>query len=242
MKFFKHFTDSHEGRSIIGIFEKFGHTGVNCYWILVELCAKRFEKPANREAIPADCVFSFHERLLREKFHLRSTKVQLLLNYYATSNLLSVTRSEDEFRIVMPKLLEYLDRDAKKARQKPEPVAPEAGQEEDKDKEEDIYADGPLSFEALAKKFGKQKGGKAAARFREQMKSRKDREDLNQSITHYHAMLLLPENDWRSSKTTFETYLGTKRGPFWRDFIDPKSALPTKGKPTATNTTGVVER
>lgn len=90
-------------------------------------------------------------------------------------------------------------------------------------------------FEELVKQYPKPSGSNALKRFKEQIKTDGDTEDLRLALKHYLAMLALPENDWRRPKQTFEAFLGTKSsGYFWRSFIDPESCKPTmkiKGKP-----------
>lgn len=74
------------------------------------------------------------------------------------------------------------------------------------------------------------KGSKAVERYRDQIKTSDEHEVLLKSIRNYAAFLAWPENDWRSPKSTFETFLGTKRrGEFWRDFVK----LPERGQPPA---------
>lgn len=69
------------------------------------------------------------------------------------------------------------------------------------------------------------KGPKAVERFREQIKSENDLEDLKKSIASYAAFLKMPVNEWRRPKTSFENFLGTKTsGFFWREFIDFKAS------------------
>ncbi|WP_413581066.1 hypothetical protein [Bdellovibrio sp. HCB288] len=139
MKFFKHFTDAHTGRSMMSLFDEMGHAGPNCYWILVELCAGKLEKLADQEFTEADFKFNFHERLVRERFRLSSTKVQLWLDHASTLNLLSYEFVGSEIHIHMPKLLEILDRDTKRARKPRATTAqqPRLDKEEDKDKEQE---------------------------------------------------------------------------------------------------------
>lgn len=71
-------------------------------------------------------------------------------------------------------------------------------------------------------------GPNAQKRFDEQMKTQSDFDDLMASLTHYKAMLALSENEWRRAKVSFETFLGTAKAPFWRQYISPDSCKPTK--------------
>jgi len=82
-------------------------------------------------------------------------------------------------------------------------------------------------FDAVVSRYPKPRGPDAEKRFREQIKTQQDLDDLNAALTHYFAMLALPENSWRRPKQTFEAFLGTKTsGYFWRDFISPESCKP----------------
>ena len=116
MQFFKHFTDAHEGKSLLALFDKFGHAGPYCYWILVELCAKKLNKSREETFSETDFKFIFNERLIRDKFRLSSTKVESWLNLGSTLKLFNHIKVENEIHIDMPKLLECLDRDTKRAR------------------------------------------------------------------------------------------------------------------------------
>lgn len=74
---------------------------------------------------------------------------------------------------------------------------------------------------------GVQKGANAEKRFKEQIKTEADWNQLVTAIRNYRAFLSAPQNTWRKPKTTFATFLGSKAsGFFWRDFIDvPKTDL-----------------
>lgn len=134
MNFFKHFTDAHDGRSMTSLMEEFGLEGYAAYFILMEICAKKLEKKEDCELAMNDCRFAFHERKVREKLRMRSTKVELFLNYCSTLDLLLFTKVDDEFHFYIPKLLEFMDRDSKRARHKRGDSAPKI-EDIDKDKE-----------------------------------------------------------------------------------------------------------
>lgn len=145
MKFFKHFTDAHEGRSMLALMNKFGLEGYAAYFILAEICGKKLEKEADETYTEDHLKFTFNERIVREKLRMRSTKVELFLNYCATLDLLQFTKVEDEITFYFPKLLESMDRDSKRARTERADGAPKnkiknkiKNKEEDKDKEKDI--------------------------------------------------------------------------------------------------------
>ena len=140
MNFFKHFTDSHEGKSVMAIMDMFGHAGYSTYFILLEICAGKLEKSKDEELSEEHCHFTINERLLREKCRLRSTKVRLILDYCSTLDLFSVESNGNELNFYMPKLLEYIDRDSKRARKLREISAPTARLDKDKDKDKDTIA------------------------------------------------------------------------------------------------------
>lgn len=117
------------------LFDELGHAGPNCYWILVAICVEKLDKEQGRKFTEADCEFHFHERLIREKFRLSRPKIQAWLDLAQTLDLLSFEISKSEIKIVMPKLLESLDRDAKRARHKRGETATDARLEGDKEEE-----------------------------------------------------------------------------------------------------------
>lgn len=118
MKWFKHYTDAHEGRSLMTLFDEMGHAGPNCYWILVELCAAKLEKKGVEDLTEVDCRFNFHLRKVRERFRLSSTKVQAWFNLASTLALLEFRILENEIEIYLPQLIEILEHDQKKSRAK----------------------------------------------------------------------------------------------------------------------------
>lgn len=141
MKWFKHHTDAHEGRSLMTLFDELGHAGPNCYWILLELCAAKLEKKPDEDLTKADCKFNFHLRKVRERFRLSSTKVESWFNLASTLGLLTFQISEREIEISFPQIIEILESDQKKSRAKSVSAPPETRLEEDKDKEEDKELD-----------------------------------------------------------------------------------------------------
>lgn len=79
--------------------------------------------------------------------------------------------------------------------------------------------------QALFNKFYEQypvstKGTGAEKRFHDQIKTVEDEESLQRALDHYKKHLI--ENTWRTPKTSFASFLGTKRSEFyWRQWIDP---------------------
>lgn len=147
MKFFKHFADAHRGASMQNLFEQMGHTGIACYWILVEMCAEKLDKAREEEFTEEHCKFTFHEKILRQNLRISRTNVELFLGFCAGFSLLSFEITESEIKIYMPKLLESMDRDAKRARPPRVQAAPKKkikikkkNKKEDKEEEKEVIS------------------------------------------------------------------------------------------------------
>jgi hypothetical protein len=74
-------------------------------------------------------------------------------------------------------------------------------------------------------------GSKARERFFDQIKTREDLANLEQAMVNYLKRLEIDNKDreWRRAKTTFETFLGVKKAPFWRDHIVPPNIPQASG-------------
>lgn len=118
------------------LFEHMGHVGIACYWILVEMCAEKLDKNPSEEFTESHCNFTFHEKILRQNLRLSKGKLETFLGFCQGFSLLFFKKSESLYEIGMPKLLESLDRDTKRARTERAMAAPKK-KKEDKDKEED---------------------------------------------------------------------------------------------------------
>jgi len=220
MKWFKHYSDMHDGRSINNLMDELGHTGL-CFFLLQEMCAEKFDGGDDEGAT----TFQFHPRIVRQKLRISSVKLKRLLDYCSTNGLLSFQFSENSLQISMPILLDLQARDEKNARKRRANTAQKPRLDIEIDKERETLANSALT--SLSDKF-KTAGPQINKRLKEQIKTPQDLADLTLAVTHYFKMLELPENNWREPKTSFQTFLGTKHsGYFWRDFIDPKSCKPT---------------
>lgn len=140
MKFFKHFVDAHRGHSMQCLFEEFGHMGISCYWTLVEMCSEKLEKNRDEECQIEHCVFDFNPSTLRKNLRISSTKLEKFLNKTSELSLLSWKKAEQKFIIEMPKLLESLDRDSRRARPERATAAPKR-ESEDKELDKDNKSD-----------------------------------------------------------------------------------------------------
>ena len=125
MKWFKHFTDNHRGRSVQRLMDKMGHSGL-AYYILMELCAEKLEKHSENPLVDSDCEFSFHPRVVENALRMKRKSTKNLLETCQESNLFTFTYSENEIKISMPILLDLLDYDSKKSRQRRAKIAPES--------------------------------------------------------------------------------------------------------------------
>lgn len=118
MKWFKHFSDNHRGRSVQGLFDEMGHIGPCCMFFLMEMCAEKLERIPNKTLESSDCLFEFHERIVRQNLRISSTKLKNFLNICQGFGLLSFEFSGNILKISMPILLDLLDYDHKKTRQR----------------------------------------------------------------------------------------------------------------------------
>ena len=137
MKFFKHFVDGHSSAAMTALMNEWGVEGYGAYFILMEMCVAKIEKERDEMMTMDHCSFRFNERQVREKLRMRSTKVELFLNSCSTLKLLQFTRVEQEFNFHFPKILEFLDRDAKRPRHERALAAPRPRLDKDKDKDKD---------------------------------------------------------------------------------------------------------
>jgi hypothetical protein len=138
MRWFKHYSDMHDGETIAELFEHLGHKGL-AFFLLQELCCEKLEKNKDQILQESDCVFRFPVRIVRQKLRLSGANLTELLRICATKGQLSYIFDENIVEIKMPILLYLLDSDSKKARQKRAEAATQSRL--DKDKEEDKELD-----------------------------------------------------------------------------------------------------
>lgn len=117
MKFFKHFVDAHRGKSMQLLMKKYGPAGVGRYWYFVELCAEKLTKEKDEEYTEAHCVFEFEMAYLMRCLAYGNLKqCSTYLRGLSDLGLCSVEEVNDVYVTSMPKLLECMDRDSKRAR------------------------------------------------------------------------------------------------------------------------------
>lgn len=137
MKWFKHFTDNHRGRSIQRLMDEMGHAGL-AYYILMEMCAEKLERHSDNQLADSDCIFSFHRAVIQNGLRMKWKSARRVLGISQECNLLKFSESENEVRIEMPILLDLLDYDSKKSRQRRAQVTPESRLEKNRIETEKI--------------------------------------------------------------------------------------------------------
>lgn len=121
------------------LYEEFGHLGVSCYYLLMEICAEKLEKTAEQTLTLADCSFSFSTRFVRKNLRISAMNVKRFLSKGETLGLFTYNLTDKELKIDMPILLELLDSDSKRSRSRREQDAarPRLDKDTDLDKEKD---------------------------------------------------------------------------------------------------------
>ena len=143
MKWFKHFSDMHEGETINELFDQMGHKGLS-FFLLQELCCEKLEKNKDQSITEADCLFRFPVRNVRQKLRLSAGNLSELLRICATKGQLSYNFDGNILEIKMPILLYLLDSDSKKARHERAKAATQSRLDIDKEREEELDKDKEL--------------------------------------------------------------------------------------------------
>lgn len=142
MKWFKHYSDMHRGRSINDLLDQLGHTGL-CFFLLQEMCAEKLEKD-DQGLTEADCSWTFHTRIVRQNLRISPVNLVRLLDACAMNGLLSFEFSGSSLTISMPILLNLLERNTKRARKtrttsaQKSPLDKDIDKEEERDKEKEL--------------------------------------------------------------------------------------------------------
>jgi hypothetical protein len=135
MKWFKHYSDMHDGQSINHLLDELGHTGL-CFFLLQELCAEKLD-PKDGNLDESDATFQFHQRIVRQKLRISGANLRRLLDVCAANGLLGYQFSGNTIQISMPILLNLLDRDTINARKTRAKSAEKSRLDKDLDKEKD---------------------------------------------------------------------------------------------------------
>lgn len=108
-----------------------GWSGVGRWWALLEMCVEKMEKEPDEEYTDAHCRFEFDIEYLRVTLGFGNTHQTLTyLARLADLGLTYFERQGDVAVTSIPKILEYLDRDARYTRKQREPNASKNKNEE----------------------------------------------------------------------------------------------------------------
>lgn len=140
MKWFKHYNDASESNFLNELFDEFGHQGYACFFMLIEMVCQKID---NDLAEPLDFIEFSHNKV-RRKLRISSTKVQLFLNFCSTKGKLFLEKDEQNFRICMPNIVKYMDKDSKYNRKRIVELSPKIKNKEKEEEKEYIVK--KLSF------------------------------------------------------------------------------------------------
>lgn len=240
MRFFKHFTDAHRGQSLQKLKRVYGYEIIGRYWDLVEICAEKLTKERDEVYTDDHCVFSFDVRYLAATLQThQASRLLMYLSWLADVQLMSFSCTGDVVSIHMPKLLECIDRDAKKVR---------TGRAKEIDKEIDIdikehseppTADTPIGtrsrgpvfdFESVYKTYplkkGKDRGFKQLAKM---IRTPLDFDDFVKAVNNYTSEVIRDQVEPKFIKH-FSSFVGTEKGQPWRDYVSIEDLPHSKPK------------
>lgn len=237
MKFFKHFTDANRGQSLQILRQKHGMAAIGRWWTLVEICAEKMEKSKEDEYTEAHCHFSFARPYLASSLGYANLKqASSYLEALAELGLCSVQDDADVVVISMPKLLESLDRDTKRARKLRVVSAPKR-KRKNKEKEED--KDIPkskisASVENIYSNFYPRKEGKekGVERVSKQLKTESDLQAFETAVIRYKDHCAKNRTEPKYIKH-FSSFVAS-----WRDWLDPETGTATS---PASSTEAMIE-
>lgn len=146
MRWFKHFSDNHRGKSMQTLFDEMGHLGMSSWYILMEMCTEKLEKKWDKKLEDSDCLFEFHQRVVRRNLRISPTNLGRLLDICQSFGLLSFRIVGDIIEIKMPILLDLLESDQKKSRRCSVRIAPESRLESELKLELNVDVDAELKL------------------------------------------------------------------------------------------------
>lgn len=103
MKWFKHFTGSHDDPDISDAMDELGDFGYSGFFILLEIYAEEFNHRDSEDFITISRTF------LRRKLRKSSTKVEELLNFYLKSQRIISVLNNGNISYKVPKFIELAD-------------------------------------------------------------------------------------------------------------------------------------
>lgn len=116
MRWFKHFSDNYRGRSINYLHKKMGHTGIACYYLLLEICTEKMEKDQEQSLDKGDCVLVLDANFVRTSLKTSANRVLTLLGHCQDFGLIEFRIFESDIEIKIPMLWDLLDYDSKRSR------------------------------------------------------------------------------------------------------------------------------
>lgn len=126
MKWFKHFTDNHRGKTVQYLLDELGYFGPFFKDTLLEMCAEKLDRKTDRELSDDDCRFIFHRRVVESATRAKRSTVGRALVAGQTANFWTFTEDGEYFKIFAPILLDLLEYDQKKSRQRNALKVPES--------------------------------------------------------------------------------------------------------------------
>lgn len=130
MKWFKHYTDASEGKTLQSLNRKYGLIGEARYWRLIQLLAKQYTNSSKS--------FYLSLETIRQTIAVRSlTDARSFLDHLATISELIVNHSGNDCEIIYDKLSEIKDNHTKNLQATRKSMASNLPLDKDKDKEED---------------------------------------------------------------------------------------------------------
>jgi hypothetical protein len=216
MKWFKHYTDSLDDPFVQELIINFKGNGYMVYFGIIEMVCAQGKKEMTGKA-------TFHQQQLANKFSLRWTTVQLILNSCATQGKLNLSIENKKVTIEVPKILEIKDNYTKdlQATSKKLSNQEDKDKDKDKDKEEDKHTCRSVFFEEDWLAYPRKEGNKKTAKKdylktvnsdlkREQflvkmgqyVKSMEDKKFLMYGSTFFHQwedLEIQVEEDWATS-------------------------------------------
>lgn len=116
LRWFKHFTDNHRGRTVQRLLDEAGHSGALAYYFIMELCAEKLQKIGDRGLDETDCVFIFNRKVIENVTRMKWKSIQFVMVCGSECGVWEWEAIGNEIKIKMPILLDLLDRDLKGTR------------------------------------------------------------------------------------------------------------------------------
>lgn len=247
MRWFKHFTDNHRGKSVQYLLDELGYFGPFFKDTILEMCAEKLHQFDDRELTEEDCRFEFHRRVVESATRAKQSTVSRALVLGQSANFWKFETDGEYFKIFAPILLDLLDYDSKKSRARRAKIAPHVALRIEKNRIEYNNSADPLLTQqvVIPEKLVKEKGigrdrieevyqkhyplkkgkTKGLDRAQGQIKTEDDLMLLIQAIEAYKAECARSNTYLKH----FDTFMSS-----WRDCLDPEYGQRAATKPTTT--------